>query len=110
MRESRFNLLSAYNDDATGAGAEKTRQVAFAAEGDGQFKVPTLRNLMLTGPYGHDGEVDTLAEVMRRHAADGQPAGAPSLTPREQTDLVVFLESLSTFSNPWRPEEASRCD
>jgi len=47
---------------------------------------------------------------VRRHAADGQPAGAPSLTPREQTDLVVFLESLSTFANPWRPEEASRCD
>lgn len=110
VRESRFNLLSAYNDDATGAGAEKTRQVAFATESDGQFKVPTLRNLMLTGPYGHNGEVDTLAEVMRRHAADGQPAGAPSLTTHEQTDLVVFLESLSTFSNPWRPEEASRCD
>jgi cytochrome c peroxidase len=110
LRESRFNLLSAYNDDATGAGAARTRQVAFAEEGDGRFKVPTLRNLMLTGPYGHNGEVDTLAEVVRRHAADGQPAGAPSLTPREQTDLVVFLESLSTFANPWRPEEASRCD
>ena len=65
---------------------------------------------MLTAPYGHDGDVDTIAEVVRRHARDGQSAGSSSLTPREQTDLVVFLESLSTFSNPWRPEHASRCD
>jgi len=36
-------------------------------------------------------------------------AGAPALTAREQTELVVFLESLSTFANPWRPEDASRC-
>jgi hypothetical protein len=37
---------------------------------------------------------------------DGQAADSPSLTPREQTDLVVFLESLSTFANPWPPEDA----
>jgi cytochrome c peroxidase len=84
--------------------------MALASGSDGEFKVPTLRNLMLTAPYGHDGDLDTIAEVVRRHARDGQSAGSPSLTPREQTDLVVFLESLSTFSNPWRPEGASRCD
>jgi cytochrome c peroxidase len=108
LRESRFNLLGSYNDDASrGIGAQR---VAAASGSDGEFKVPTLRNLMLTAPYGHAGDVDTIAEVLRRHGADGQTAGAPTLTPREQTDLVVFLESLSTFSNPWRPEDASRCD
>ena len=76
----------------------------------GEFKVPPLRNLMLTAPYGHDGGVETIAEVVRLHANDGQRAGAPNLTPREQTDLVVFLESLSTFANPWRPEDAARCE
>jgi len=108
LRESRFNLLGSYSDDPSRvAGAQR---VALASGSDGEFKVPTLRNLMLTAPYGHAGDVDTIAEVVRRHAGDGPPAGAPSFTPREQTDLVVFLESLSTFSNPWRPEDVSRCD
>lgn len=31
------------------------------------------------------------------------------LTAHEQTDLVAFLESLSTFSNPWRPDDLNRC-
>jgi cytochrome c peroxidase len=108
LRESRFNLLGAYSDDASRAAA--AQRVAVASGGDGEFKVPTLRNLMLTAPYGHAGDVDTIAEVVGRHAGDGRSAGAPGLTPREQTDLVVFLESLSTFANPWRPEQPSRCD
>ena len=80
--------------------------------------MPSLRNLLLTSPYGRDGHVDTLAEVVRHyagvdpvrlHAKDGRPAKPLNLTPREQTKLVVFLESLSTFSNPWRPEDSSQC-
>src|SRR5262245_7031475 len=31
---------------------------------DGSFKVPTLRHLLLTAPYGHHGEVETLADVV----------------------------------------------
>ena len=78
-----------------------------------------LRNLMLTAPYGRDGGIETLAEVVRHyssidpvllHARDGRPARRLDLTPREQTDLVVFLESLSTFSNPWRPDDGGHCD
>jgi len=109
LQESRFNLLGPYSDDTTGASAAHTRQVASGKGNAGEFKVPSLRNLILTAPYGHDGGVETIAEVLRLHTKDGQPAGAPNLTPREQTDLVVFLESLSTFSNPWRPEGAGLC-
>jgi cytochrome c peroxidase len=80
--------------------------------------VPTLRNLVLTGPYGRDGSIDTLADVVRHYsgidpvrlrAKDGAPAQPLNLTQREQADLVVFLESLSTFSNGWRPEHEVRC-
>jgi hypothetical protein len=62
--------------------------------------------------------VETLAEVVRHysgldpvrlHAKDGRPARPLNLTAREQTDLVVFLESLSTFANPWRPDDDGRC-
>jgi cytochrome c peroxidase len=109
LRESRFNLVGAYNDDPTGESAAHTRQVAVGQGSYGAFKVPSLRNLILTAPYGHRGAVETISEVVRVHGNDGQAAGASNLTPREQTDLVVFLESLSTFSNPWRPDDAGRC-
>ena len=119
--DSRFNLLGPYNDDKTGAGAAHTRKAVLdkdAAGRNGEFKVPSLRNLFLTSPYGRDGSIDTLADVVkhyatidpvRLHAKDGQPAMPLNLSAREQSDLVVFLESLSTFSNPWRPEEDGPC-
>ena len=116
---SRFNLLGPYNDDSARTNAERTRQVSLEPGGAGEFKVPSLRNLVLTAPYGRDGRVETLADVVRHyagidpaslHAKDGRPAKPLNLTKREQTDLVIFLESLSTFNNPWRPDDGGRCD
>jgi cytochrome c peroxidase len=118
LLDSRFNLLGRYNDDKSGASAARTRQVALEKAAPGEVKVPSLRNLILTSPYGRDGQIDTLAEIVRHYseidpaallARDGRPAKPLNLTQREQTELVVFLESLSTFSNPWRPEDAGHC-
>jgi len=118
LEENRFNLLGRYNDDPTGMSAARTREASLEKAGFGEFKVPSLRNLILTAPYGRDGGAETLAEVVRHyagldpaalHAKDGRPAKPLDLTPREQTDLVVFLESLSTFSNPWRPDDGGQC-
>jgi cytochrome c peroxidase len=76
----------------------------------GAFKVPTLRHLFLTAPYGHHGEVGTMAEAVRHYSERGSSELKPlKLTASEQSDLVVFLESLSTFNNPWRPEDLARC-
>ncbi len=122
--ESRFNLLGQYNDDKTGAAAERTRKASLEKAIPSEFKVPSLRNLVLTAPYGRDGRVDTLAGVIRHYAdldparlrekggaKDAKPATPLNLTPREQTDLVVFLETLSTFTNPWRQDDPNgRCD
>lgn len=119
LLESRYNLLSAYNDDKSGVSAVRTRDATLAKANTGEFKTPSLRNLMLTSPYGRDGQIDTLADVVRHyatvdpvrlHAKDGQPLKPLNLTAREQSDLVVFLESLSAFANPWRPEDGGRCD
>ncbi|HEV8520154.1 MAG TPA: cytochrome c peroxidase [Burkholderiales bacterium] len=119
LMQSRFNLLGPYNDDRTGASAVRTREASLEKENFEMFKVPSLRNLVLTAPYGRDGSVETLAEVVRHYAnldpirlrmKDGKPANPLNLTPREQTDLIVFLESLSTFANPWRPDDGGRCD
>jgi len=118
LMESRFNLLGPYNDDKTGASAARTREASLEKASFGEFKVPSLRNLILTAPYGRDGGVETLAEVVRHyasldpvrlHAKDGRPARPLNLSREEQTDLVVFLESLSTFSNSWRPDDGGQC-
>ncbi len=88
----------------------------YAAQGrpdagrNGAFKVPTLRHLFLTAPYGHHGEVASLADAVRHYSERGSSELKPlKLTAGEQTDLVVFLESISTFNNPWRPEDLNRC-
>ena len=66
---------------------------------------------MLTAPYGHHGDIETLAEVVRHYSERGSSQLKPlKLTAREQTDLVVFLESLSTLNNPWRPDDFGRCN
>lgn len=77
---------------------------------DGRFKVPTLRHLFLTPPYGHHGEVASMADAVRHYSERGSKELPPlKLSVAEQSDLVVFLESLSTFSNPWRPDDLNRC-
>jgi cytochrome c peroxidase len=64
----------------------------------GAFRTPSLRNVAQTAPYMHDGSVDTLAEavdqeVYYRTTQDGHPL---LLNADERTDLVAFLESLTS--------------
>jgi len=111
LSESRFNLLGPYNDDPARSTAEGTRRALKEAGVAGAFKVPTLRHMMLTAPYGHHGEIERLADVVRHYSETGGPEfKALHLSAAEQTDLVVFLESLSTFNNPWRPDDKGRCE
>lgn len=111
LRESRFNLLGSYNDDPARSTAEGTRRVLKEAGAPDAFKVPTLRHMLLTAPYGHNGQMERLADIIRHYSETGGPDVKPlRLTTVEQTELVVFLESLSTFSNPWRPDDRGRCE
>ncbi|HEX2827640.1 MAG TPA: cytochrome c peroxidase [Burkholderiales bacterium] len=118
LLESRYNLMGKYNDDVTRVSATRTRAVKQDPSTFGEFKVPSLRNLALSHPYARDGQVDSLTDVVRHYseidpiklfARDGSPAKPLELTAREQSDLVVFLESLSTFTNPWRPDDHGDC-
>ena len=100
---SRFNLLGKYNDDPHSAAREAVRRSAEPAGDPGAFKVPTLRHLFLTAPYGHRGELASLGEVVKHYGERF------NLSAAERSDLVVFLESVSTFNNPWRPEDLGVC-
>jgi len=57
-----------------------------------KFKVPSLRNVALTHPYFHDGQIKTLNDAVRRMASMQL---AKELTDEEADLLVAFLGSLS---------------
>lgn len=65
------------------------------------FKTPTLRDLRMSGPYMHDGSMDTLAEVIDHYEKGGKkrPSLSPEMKPitlsdRERADLMAYLETL----------------
>lgn len=101
---SPYNRLGAYNDDASGENATGTRHLRPEHRNFGEFKVPTLRKLGLTGPYMHNGSLPTLREVVRHYSeldeerlhTDGERILKPlNLSEAESADLVAFLETLS---------------
>ena len=80
------------------------------------FKTPTLRNVALTAPYMHNGQYQTLDQVLDFYnqggglglglAVDNQtlPPDKLHLTPRDLADLKAFMEALTdTASTPVQP-------
>ncbi len=66
------------------------------------FKVPSLRNVELTGPYMHDGSLLSLNDVIDHYNSGGENhinkndlIKPLNLTEIEKTDLLAFLESLT---------------
>jgi cytochrome c peroxidase len=56
------------------------------------FKVPTLRNVTQTGPYLHDGSIDSLQDMVQR-MAEHQSTHGP-LKPADAAAIVAFLRTL----------------
>jgi cytochrome c peroxidase len=68
----------------------------------GAFKTPTIRNVVHTAPYMHDGSQKTLEEVVEWYDKGGHPNPYLSdkikklnLTDQEKTDLVEFMKSVT---------------
>jgi cytochrome c peroxidase len=73
----------------------------------GAFKTPTLRDIALTAPYFHDGSASTLMEVMQHYNKGGVTKTdlspnikALNLSQDEMTDIVSFMEALTTPPKP----------
>lgn len=56
------------------------------------FKVPSLRNIALTGPYFHDGGTKSLEDAV---GTMGEIQLGKSLTAEEKKHIVAFLQTLS---------------
>ncbi|RKR83950.1 cytochrome c peroxidase [Mucilaginibacter gracilis] len=98
----------------------------------GRFKVPTLRNIALTGPYMHDGRFKTLQDVVDHYSDHIRQSVALStflrgqsnekngktlkLLPEEKKQLVAFLNMLTDytfvndprFSDPHQPASKNK--
>ena len=91
LRNNVFNLSGPYADPGPGVpGAIPTDPGA-----KGAFRTPSLRNITLSFPYGHDGALSSLPAVLAVHAK--------GLSADEQGDLMAFLATLNGEypSAPW---------
>ncbi len=68
----------------------------------GKFRTPSLRNIELTFPYMHDGEMETLEDVLFHYNRGGLPfmnrdtlLRSLGLTEQEKQDIIAFLMTLS---------------
>lgn len=107
----RFHNIGLYNRDGKGGlpGADQGLADETNLDKDiGRFRTPTLRNIAVTGPYMHDGSIDSLEQVIDHYAAGGAStsSGRPSplraehvtgfdIAPDEKRDLIRFLQSLT---------------
>jgi cytochrome c peroxidase len=119
LRASPYNLLSRWSDAPDVAASIKTRHVQAQHRNFGEFKVPGLRNVALTAPYMHDGQLATLDDVVNHYSelnldrlhADGEQILTPlHLNEDERSDLVAFLRTLNDpGATSWRPQASPTC-
>lgn len=73
-------------------------EVSPAAAKEVGFRTPSLRNVAETGPYGHDGSLETLDQAIDAHwRVQAVPTG------QDKKDIVAFLRCLSGRppQRPW---------
>jgi cytochrome c peroxidase len=99
LSDEKFHRIGVSTGDR-GRGA-----VTGKKEDDCRFRTPSLRNVALTGPYMHDGSIETLEEVVTfyyRRVPTSHPEGLPLDTQpllgrsfSEIGPIVAFLKSLT---------------
>ncbi len=112
-----FANTGLYDVDGHGAYPPSDRglfEITHHAADMGKFRVPTLRNVALTGPYMHDGTLASLDAVLDHYTRGGHKSPrqdsrvrAFELSAEERAELLAFLDSLTDrefVSNPeFRP-------
>jgi cytochrome c peroxidase len=71
-----------------------------------KFKVPTLRNAQLTGPYTHDGRMGSLDQMIDHYrfnvvldfSTDALVRNKISITNTEKASLIAFIKTLTDTS------------
>jgi cytochrome c peroxidase len=98
---SEFICAGRYSDASSNDCAELRYAKRSGAELAGAFRTPSLRNVALRPPYGHDGEFASLAAVLDHYnrapaaAVGHSELEALHLTRAELRQLEAFLRTLS---------------
>lgn len=109
LRADPFNSMGAHADDGGASGRVKLGFLVDDSHSGKLFKTPTLRNVARTAPYMHEGQLASLADVVRFYSRlENASPETPSerlvqplgLDEGEEADLVAFLESLTDESLP----------
>lgn len=115
LKASRFNLLGPYNDDPTLSNAKATRRLVVEENARGQYRTPSLRNVAVTAPYMHNGQVEQLQDAVRH--VQQWPRGRTTETPaplaaHQVDDLTAFLLTLTDQygeRRPWSSTAMTEC-
>lgn len=82
-------------------------RLSLRSEDKGKFKVPSLRNIALTGPYMHDGSLKSLDDVLNHYSTGGElhPNKSPfiraiDMTEAEKRSVIAFLLTLTEQYQP----------
>ena len=99
-RDDPFNCLGEFSD-ATTAECIELRFARDANDLVGAMKTPTLRNISLTAPYMHGGQMSTLSEVVEHYneapssMLSHNEAKPLNLRAVERSQLEAFLLTLT---------------
>jgi cytochrome c peroxidase len=104
-RESPFFSDFAFHNTGVGwAGSPDLGryEVSKEREDKGAFRTPSLRNVARTGPYMHDGQMQSLQDVLEFYSSGGgknpfldKQLHPLNLSADARADLIAFLESLT---------------
>jgi cytochrome c peroxidase len=91
LAANEFNSEGRFFD---GPDADRTPIPVATAADQGAFRTPSLRNVAISAPYGHNGRFSTLQEVIDNHAP---------IDPADRDDIATFLGALTgkRTGKPW---------
>lgn len=92
LEDNPFNAEGPYYDAKVGKPAPRPSKESNL---EGAFRTPSLRDVMRTGPYGHNGYYTKLEELLKAH-------GPTKLSEAEISDLIAFFLQLNG-REPERP-------
>lgn len=105
LMSDEFNGVGAYSDAREGETRSKLEHLPVSGHVWGEFRTPSLRSVALGGPYMHQGQFETLADVIDFYS-DEIPPPSPhgdgeivlrklGLEAQEKLDLIEFLHALT---------------
>ncbi|MHC5211367.1 MAG: cytochrome-c peroxidase [Planctomycetota bacterium] len=105
LLEDPFNGASVHADDGGETARTKLSFPQVGWELPGSFRTPSLRNVEVTAPYMHEGQIATLEEVVAFYSSleGAAPPGKHDerileplhLDASQQSDLLAFLRALT---------------